>query len=256
MTDSVTILGSGSALPTFQNSPSGQMLSLNDKSFLIDCGEGVQLTIRQMGLKTNRLYCVFISHLHGDHCFGLIGLISTLSMMNRTQPLHIYAHADLEKLLRPLIDYHCGDMMSFEVIFHHINPRKQIVIFEDRNVTVETIPLKHKVPTCGFLFTMKGQRRYAYISDTIYSPKIVPMISGVDLLYHEATYTGEHEARCKTTTHSTARQAAMIARDAEVKNLLIGHFSARVDDHELFLNEAQEVFPNTRLAEERKTFEF
>ncbi len=256
MTDSVTILGSGSALPTFQNSPSGQMLSLNDKSFLIDCGEGVQLTIRQMGLKTNRLYCVFISHLHGDHCFGLIGLLSTLSMMNRTQPLHIYAHADLEELLRPLIDYHCGDMMSFEVIFHHINPRKQIVIFEDRNVTVETIPLKHKVPTCGFLFTMKGQRRYAYISDTMYSPKIVPMISGVDLLYHEATYTDEHEARCKTTTHSTARQAAMIARDAEVKNLLIGHFSARVDDHELFLNEAQEVFPNTRLAEERKTFEF
>ena len=175
MTDSVTILGSGSALPTFQNSPSGQMLSLNDKSFLIDCGEGVQLTIRQMGLKTNRLYCVFISHLHGDHCFGLIGLLSTLSMMNRTQPLHIYAHADLEKLLRPLIDYHCGDMMSFEVIFHHINPRKQIVIFEDRNVTVETIQLKHKVPTCGFLFTMKGQRRYAYISDTMYSPKIVPM---------------------------------------------------------------------------------
>lgn len=256
MTDSVTILGSGSALPTFQNSPSGQMLSLNDKSFLIDCGEGVQLTMRQMGLKTNRLYSIFISHLHGDHCFGLIGLLSTLSMMNRTQPLHIYAHADLEKLLRPLIDYHCGDMMSFEVVFHHINPRKQAVIFEDRNVTVETIPLKHKVPTCGFLFMEKGQPRYAYISDTMYSPKIVPMISGVDLLYHEATYTDEHEARCKTTTHSTARQAAMIARDAEVKNLLIGHFSARVDDHELFLNEAQEVFPNTRLAEERKTFEF
>ena len=256
MTDSVTILGSGSALPTFQNSPSGQVLSLNDKSFLIDCGEGVQLTIRQMGLKTSRLYSIFISHLHGDHCFGLIGLLSTLSMMNRTQPLHIYAHADLEKLLRPLIDYHCGDMMSFEVIFHHINPRKNAVIFEDRNVTVETIPLKHKVPTCGFLFTNKGQRRYAYISDTMYSPKIVPMISGVDLLYHEATYTDEHEARCKTTTHSTARQAAIIARDAEVKNLLIGHFSARVDDHELFLNEAQEIFPNTRLAEERKTFEF
>ena len=256
MTGSITILGSGSALPTYQNSPSGQMLSLNDKSFLIDCGEGVQLTMRQMGLKTNRLYSIFISHLHGDHCFGLIGLISTLSMMNRTQPLHIYAHKDLQKLLQPLIDYHCGDMLSFELIFHPINPRKQAVIFEDRNITVETIPLKHKVPTCGFLFTEKGQRRYAYISDTMYSPKIIPTISGVDLLYHEATYTDEHEARCKTTTHSTARQAATIARDAEVKNLLIGHFSARVDDHELFLNEALEVFPNTRLAEERKTFEF
>ncbi len=256
MTGSVTILGSGSALPTFQNSPSGQMLHLNDKSFLIDCGEGVQLTMRQMGLKTARLYSVFISHLHGDHCFGLIGLISTLSMMKRTQPLHVYAHKDLQKLLHPLIDYHCGDMMSFEVVFHPISPRKQAVIFEDRNVTVETIPLKHKVPTCGFLFTEKGQRRYAYISDTMYSPKIIPQIEGVDLLYHESTYTDEHEARCKATTHSTARQAAMIARDAQVKNLLIGHFSARVDDHRQFLHEALEVFPDTRLAEERKTFEF
>lgn len=232
------------------------MLSLNDKSFLIDCGEGVQLTIRQMGLKTNRLYSVFISHLHGDHCFGLIGLISTLSMMKRTQPLHVYAHKDLQKLIQPLIDYHCGDMMSFEVIFHPFNPRKQAVIFEDRSVTVETIPLKHKVPTCGFLFCEKGQKRYAYVSDTMYSPKIVPQLSGVDLLYHEATYTDEHESRCKVTTHSTARQAATIARDAEVKNLLIGHFSARVDDHQCFLNEALEVFPNTRLAVERQTFEF
>lgn len=212
--------------------------------------------MRQMGLKTSRLYSIFISHLHGDHCFGLIGLISTLSMMNRTQPLHIYAHADLQKLLQPLIEYHCGEMLSFEVVFHHINPRKQAVIFEDRNITVETIPLKHKVPTCGFLFRDKGQKRYAYISDTMYSPKIIPLISGVDMLYHESTYTDEHEARCKSTTHSTARQAATIARDAEVRDLLIGHFSARVDDHQLFLKEAQEVFPNTRLAEERKTFEF
>lgn len=212
--------------------------------------------MRQMGLKTSRLYSIFISHLHGDHCFGLIGFISTLSMMNRTQPLHIYAHADLQKLLQPLIEYHCGEMLSFEVVFHHINPRKQAVIFEDRNITVETIPLKHKVPTCGFLFRDKGQKRYAYISDTMYSPKIIPLISGVDMLYHESTYTDEHEARCKSTTHSTARQAATIARDAEVRDLLIGHFSARVDDHQLFLKEAQEVFPNTRLAEERKTFEF
>ena len=256
MTDSVTILGSGSAIPTFQNSPSGQMLSLNDKSFLIDCGEGVQLTIRQTGLKTARLYSIFISHLHGDHCFGLLGLISTLSMMKRTQPLHIYAQKDLEKLLQPLIDYHCGDDMSFEIVFHHINPRKQEIIFEDRNVSVETIPLKHKVPTCGFLFLEKGQKRYAYVSDTMYSPKIIPQISGVDLLYHEATYTNDLEERCKTTTHSTAQQAAMIARDAEVKNLLIGHFSARVEDHQLFLREALDIFPNTRLAEERQTFEF
>ena len=269
MTGSVTILGSGSALPTYQNSPSGQLLTLNDKSFLIDCGEGVQLTIRQMALKTARLYSVFISHLHGDHCFGLIGLISTLSMMHRTQPLHIYAHADLEKLLRPLLDYHCQEL-SFEVIFHHINPRKQEVIFEDRTVTVEAVPLKHKVPTCGFLFTERHRKlnaetgefyhettkRYAYISDTMYTEKIIPQLEGVDLLFHEATYTEQYADRCRGTMHSTAKQAAAIAQAAHVKSLLIGHFSAREDDHMLFLREAQEIFPNTQLAVERSTITF
>lgn len=269
MTGSVTILGSGSALPTFQNSPSGQLLTINDKAFLIDCGEGVQLTIRQMALKTARLYSVFISHLHGDHCFGLIGFISTLSMMHRTQPLHIYAHADLEKLLQPMLDYHCQEL-SFEVIFHHINPRKQEVIFEDRTVVVETVPLKHKVPTCGFLFSERHRRlnaetnefyheqtkRYAYITDTMYSEKIVPIIDGVDMLFHEATYTEQYADRCRGTMHSTAKQAAAIAQLANAKQLLIGHFSAREDDHNVFLREAQEVFPFTRLAVERTTIEF
>ncbi|MCQ2312552.1 MAG: ribonuclease Z [Paludibacteraceae bacterium] len=264
---SVTILGSGSALPTYQNSPSGQIVSLCDKSFLIDCGEGVQITMRQMGVHTSRLYSVFISHLHGDHCFGLIGLISTLGMLHRTQPLHIYAHADLEKLMKPWLDYYCQGL-SFEVIFHAINPRKQEVIFEDRTLTVETIPLTHSVPTCGFLFTerhreriMSGdfvvvsQRRYAYCSDTRYSTKTADLIKGVDVLYHESTYTEEHIARCQPTMHSTAKQAAQTAQDALAKKLIIGHFSARVDDHEQFLKEAQEVFPNTIIAKERETFE-
>ena len=251
----VTILGSGSALPTYQNSPSGQVLSLGEKSFLIDCGEGIQLTMRQLGVKTGRLYSVFISHLHGDHCFGLMGLISTLSMMHRLQPLHIYAHADLEKLLLPWLDYHCQDL-SFEVIFHAINPRKQEIIFEDRTITVETVPLKHKVPTCGFLFTEHGRKRYAYISDTMYTEKIVPQLEGVDMLFHEATYTEEHADRCRGTMHSTAKQAAAIAEAAHVNALLIGHFSARVEDHGQFLCESQEIFPNTQLAVERTTIEF
>lgn len=269
MNGSVTILGSGSALPTFQNSPSGQLLTLGDKAFLVDCGEGVQLTLRQMALKTGRLYSVFISHLHGDHCFGLMGLISTFSMMNRLQPLHIYAHADLEKLLRPMLDYHCQDM-SYEVVFHAINPRKQEVIFEDRTVTVETVPLKHKVSTCGFLFSEHHRKlnaetgefyhettkRYAYISDTMFTERIVPQIEGVDMLFHEATYTEEYADRCRGTMHSTAKQAAAIAKSAHAKQLLIGHFSAREDDHNLFLREAQEIFPDTRLAVERTTIEF
>lgn len=266
----MTILGTGSALPTFQNSPSGQILSLCDKSFMIDCGEGVQITMRRMGVKTGRLYSIFISHLHGDHCFGLLGLIVTFDMMGRTQPLHIYAHPDLEKLLRPMLDYHCSEL-KYELVFHPINPCKKEIIFSDRTVTVETIPLKHKVPACGFLFyenhrkqdsngkpmqEREWRKRYAYCSDTTYKESIVPQIEGVDLLFHEATFTDEWESRCKTTMHSTARQAATIAEKANARQLLIGHFSSRVDDHDVFLNEAKEVFENTVLAVEGQTYTF
>ena len=246
-------------MPTFQNSPTGQIVELCDKSFLVDCGEGTQLKMRQLGVKTSRLYTVLISHLHGDHCFGLIGLISTLGMMGRVQPLHIYAHGDLEKLLRPWLDYHCQDL-SYELVFHVINPRKREVIFEDRTLIIETIPLKHKVPTCGFLFTeyhrdQAPRKRYAYCSDTAYREQIIDQISGVDVLFHEATYTEKDAAKCKVHTHSTAKQAAQIAEKAQVGKLVIGHFSAREDDHSVFLNEAQEVFANTVLAEECKVIE-
>ena len=246
-------------MPTFQNSPTGQIVELCDKSFLVDCGEGTQLKMRQLGVRTSRLYTVLISHLHGDHCFGVIGLISTLGMMGRVQPLHIYAHGDLEKLLRPWLDYHCQDL-SYELVFHVINPRKREVIFEDRTLTIETIPLKHKVPTCGFLFTeyhrdQAPRKRYAYCSDTAYREQIIDQISGVDVLFHEATYTEKDAAKCKVHTHSTAKQAAQIAEKAQVGKLVIGHFSAREDDHSVFLNEAQEVFANTVLAEECKVIE-
>ena len=246
-------------MPTFQNSPTGQIVELCDKSFLVDCGEGTQLKMRQLGVRTSRLYTVLISHLHGDHCFGLIGLISTLGMMGRVQPLHIYAHGDLEKLLRPWLDYHCQDL-SYELVFHVINPRKREVIFEDRTLTIETIPLKHKVPTCGFLFTeyhrdQAPRKRYAYCSDTAYREQIIDQISGVDVLFHEATYTEKDADKCKVHTHSTAKQAAQIAEKAQVGKLVIGHFSAREDDHSVFLNEAQEVFANTVLAEECKVIE-
>lgn len=256
MNGEVTILGCGSAMPTFQNSPSGQIVELCDKSFLIDCGEGTQIAMRRLGVKTARLYNVLISHLHGDHCFGLIGLISTFGMMHRTQPLHVYAHADLEKLLRPLLDYHCQDL-PYEVVFHPINPRKREVIIDDRTLTVETIPLKHKVPTCGFLFTEKHRdqlprKRYAYCSDTMYNERIVEQLEGIETLYHEATYIEEYADRCRSTMHSTAKQAATIAQKSGAKKLIIGHFSARVDDHQVFLNEAREVFENTVLAVERE----
>ena len=303
MVNKLTILGCGSAVPTARNNPSGQILEMDDKQFLIDCGEGVQNTIRQMMLRTSRLYCIFISHLHGDHCFGLLGLISTWGMMNRTQDLHIFAHKDLERLMQPLLEYHCSGI-PFKVIFHHIDPRKKAVIFEDRTLTVTTIPLRHSVPTCGFLFEEKPRKlhiikekmdqfqipysavpaikegedwvtpegvvvpnaeltysskkpfRFAYCSDTGYKPAIVPQIKGVDVLYHESTYLEEHKESAERYQHSTAKQAAKIALKAEVGQLIIGHFSARVTKQELFLEEAKEVFDNVILAEDKMVLEF
>jgi len=263
----VTILGCGSAKPTKTTSPSGQLVELSDKMFLVDCGEGVQLMMQKLGVHTSRLYNIFITHLHADHCFGLAGLLCTLGMLKRTQPMHIYAHPDLEKLLKPILDYHCGDRL-YEIVFHPINPRKHEVIYEDRTVSVETVPLKHGVPTCGFLFKETHRvkledgsfervtrKRYAYCSDTMYSEKIVPIIEGVDTLYHESTFLESMSERSKEVKHSTAREAATIAKKANVGQLIIGHYSARVEDHSLFLAEAKEVFENVIAAEERMTFD-
>ena len=299
---SLTILGCGSSLPTRKNFPSAQLLEIRDKQFLIDCGEGTQIRMRQMGVKTNRLGHVFISHLHGDHCFGLIGLISSFGMLNRTADLHIHAQADLEKIMEPQLAYFCAEL-PFKVIFHAINPRKHEVIFEDRSIQVFSIPLKHRVPCCGFLFeekprdrhiiremidfyniptwripkikqgedfvTEEGElisnadltisseepKRFAYCSDTAYSEKIIPIIQGVDCLYHEATFMEDELLRSKQTQHSTARQAAEIAKLANVKKLIIGHYSARYSNQNELLKEAQLVFENTLLGEDMTVYD-
>jgi len=298
----LTILGCGSALPTRKNFPTAQILEIRDKQFLIDCGEGTQIRMRQMGVKTNRLGHIFISHLHGDHCFGLIGLISSFGMLNRTAELHIHAQVDLEKILSPLLQYFCKEL-PFNVIFHTINPRKHELIYEDRSLQVFSIPLKHRVPCCGFLFeekprerhilremidfyhiptwriskikqgedftTEEGEiipnsqlttasdlpKRFAYCSDTAYSSKIIPIIKGVDCLYHESTFMDGEMIRSNQTEHSTARQAAEIAKKANVKRLIIGHYSARYNNQNELLNEAKEVFENTVLGEDMTVYE-
>ncbi|MEI6754760.1 MAG: ribonuclease Z [Paludibacter sp.] len=302
MKTTLTILGCGSALPTRKNFPSSQILEIRDKQYMIDCGEGTQIRMRQMGLKTVRLGHIFISHLHGDHCFGLIGLISSFGMFKRTADLHIHAQPDLEKILKPQLMYFCQDL-PFEIIFHDINPRKNELIFEDRSIKVFTIPLKHRVPCCGFLFEEKPRdshiiremidfyniptwripkikqgedfitddgeiiannqlttpagkpNRFAYCSDTAYSEKIIPIIQGVDCLYHEATFMQVEMTRSNQTEHSTARQAAEIARKANVKKLIIGHYSARYNNQNELLAEAKAVFENTILGEDLTVYE-
>ena len=293
----VNILGCGSALPTTRHFSSSQVVNIREKLFMIDCGEGAQLQLRRSKLKFTRLNHIFISHLHGDHCFGLMGLISTFGLLGRTATLHIYAHEELERLLQPQLDFFCKGM-TYEVKFHHIDPTKAEMIYEDRSVSVTTIPLRHRIPSCGFLFQEKktpnhiirdmidfyqipvfelnrikngadyvcpdgtivpngrlttpsaSPRSYAYCSDTVYQRNILPQIKGVDLLFHEATFMHEDAARAKETFHTTTLQAAEIARDAEVKQLVIGHFSARYENEELLLEETQSLFPNTLLAKE------
>lgn len=293
----VNILGCGSAIPTTRHFPTSQVVNIREKLFMIDCGEGTQLQFRRSRLNFNRLSHIFISHLHGDHCFGLIGLISTQALLGRTATLHIHAHKELESLMRPWLEFFCKNI-GFEVEFHPFESRHSTVIYEDRSVTVSTIPLNHRIPCCGFLFTEKQMpdhinremmdfykipihelnriknggdyttpdgeiiphnrlttpaappRKYAYCSDTTLCPENVNLLKGVDLLFHEATFGSDNEARARETFHTTARQAATFARDAEVKQLVIGHFSARYEDEQSLLQEAQETFTHTLLAKE------
>lgn len=291
------ILGCGSALPTTRHFPTSQIVNVRDKLFMIDCGEGAQLQFRKSHLKFSRLIHIFISHLHGDHCFGLLGLISTLNLLGRTAELHIHSPKGLETLLTPMLDFF-NRQMTYKVLFHEFDTKEPMQIYEDRSLTVTTIPLRHRMPCCGFLFAEKRRpnhiiremvdfyqvpvyelnrikngadyvtpegktvsnnlltrpsapsRSYAYCSDTIYLPSIVEQIKGVDLLFHEATFANEDAPRAKETFHTTAAQAAEIARKAEVKKLLIGHFSARYEDENILLQEASAIFPDTQLAKE------
>lgn len=302
-TAALHIMGSGSALPTNEHFPSSQMLELRGKQFMIDCGEGTQIRLRQMQLKTNRLGHVFISHLHGDHCFGLIGMLTTFGMLNRTADLYLHAHKDLQRILTPQLDFFCREL-PYKVIFQTIDPAQHTLIYEDRTIEVHTIPLHHRVPTCGFLFREKPRERhiiremidfyqipiaylhrikkgedyltdsgetipnvrlttpptpsvsYAYCSDTAYKEDIVPIIEGVDVLYHEATFAESEILRAQKTCHSTAIQAATIAQKANVKRLVVGHFSTRYRSKKRLLEEAKSVFEHTELAADRKTIYF
>lgn len=298
----VHILGCGSALPTRHHNPSSQIIDIRGKLFMIDCGEGTQTQIRRSRINFSKLYAVFITHLHGDHVLGLIGMISTFGLQGRTAPLHVYAPVAYEQLLQMQLDMFCSTL-GYEVIFHPVNTSLQQVIYEDRSLTVETVPLHHRMPCCGFIFREKpGQRHikpemlefyniprsqidnlrmgmdwtspegeiipnshlttdpdpvraYAYCSDTRYMPTLKDKLQGVTTLYHEATYCEDMKDKAVKYLHSTAREAAMTAREAKVKKLIIGHFSQRYIDETPLLKEAQAVFENTVLADENKEFE-
>lgn len=298
----VHILGCGSALPTLHHNASAQVVEIRGKLFLVDCGEGTQVQLRRSRLRFTKISAVFITHLHGDHCFGLIGMLSTFGLLGRTARLAIYAPAALEAMLKQQMQLFCHDF-DYEVDFHAVDTNQQQVVYEDRSLTVETIPLEHRMPCCGYLFREKPSlphirrdmidfyeiptsqinnikagadwttpdgefvknerlvepadpvRSYAYCSDTRYIPTLHERIKGVSTLYHESTYGEDNLLMAQKYYHSTARQAALVAREAGVGQLLLGHYSSRYEDEQVLLREAQEVFENTRLTDENAIFD-
>jgi ribonuclease Z len=302
MSINLTILGCHSATPRVNAFPTSQYLEINNSHFLIDCGEGTQRQMRKYKVGFSKINHIFISHLHGDHFYGLIGLLSTFGILNREKELHIYGPKGIKQvtLLQLKISQ---SHAKYTIIFHELTSDKSELIFEDSKVSVRTIPLNHRVYTNGYLFLEKEKPRklnmlnisgypeiercdynnlkagkdyilsngviisnaeltlapkkplsFAFCSDTCYKPDIVPIIENVDVLYHEATFLEDREDLAKKTKHSTTKQAASIAKSANAKQLIIGHYSGRYKDIGLFKKEAQEIFKNTELAEPGKIF--
>lgn len=299
----LTILGCHSATPRTNARPTSQLLEMRGHLFLIDCGESTQMALRNSGAKFARIKHIFISHLHGDHFYGLPGLISTFLLLGREAELNIYAPKGAKEAIELLLKLG-GAFPNFPIIFHELESAESELIFEDETVSVQTIPLEHRVYANGFLFKEKeGERRlnfdaigqykietcyfqnikngkdikldngeivanevlsfppvtpksYAFCSDTIYRPEIVPIINGVQVLYHEATFLNSHLELAQKTKHSTALQAGKIAQMAQIQTLILGHYSARYSDKELFRAEAQQNFPNVLLSEDGKEFVF
>jgi ribonuclease Z len=288
-------------MPAYGRHPSAQLVEIENSHFLVDCGEGVQMQLMRYQVNFHRINHIFISHLHGDHFLGLMGLIFTMHLQRRVNDLHIYSHRGLDEIITTQLRY-TRSWPNFKLIFHRLEKDVREVIYEDNHITVETIPLSHKIRCSGFLFREKLKPRridkerlpenlliqqlaalkrgedlkdeegnilhsnesltipprpsysYAYCSDTAYKESIIEQIQGVDLLYHEATFLEDEILKAAETLHSTAAQAALIASKAQVRKLLLGHFSARYRDLQPVLDEARRVFQNCALALEGESF--
>ncbi|WP_034039990.1 ribonuclease Z [Wocania ichthyoenteri] len=299
----LSILGCYSATPRALTNTTSQVLEINNHMFLIDCGEGTQVQLRKHKIKFNRIKHIFISHLHGDHFFGLVGLISTFRLLTREADLHIYGPKGIKEVITLQMKL-ADSWTNYKLIFHELTSKKSELIFEDEKVEVFTIPLNHRVYTNGFLFKEKeGERKldikavedanidtayfrklkqgfdvenkdgvlidnnkvtkpanksksYAFCSDTMYKEDIVPIIKNADVLYHESTFLEKHAHLAPKTKHSTAKEAATIAKLANVGTLVLGHYSTRYDGLNAFKEEAQTVFNNVELSEDGKTFNF
>jgi ribonuclease Z len=299
----LTILGCYAATPRTFTNPTSQILEIKNRLFLIDCGEGTQVQLRKNKIRFSKINHIFISHLHGDHFFGLVGLVSTFTLLNRATDLHIYGPKGIKEIIMLQLRL-SNSWTNYGLHFHELESSETQVIYEDEKVIVKTIPLKHRVYTNGFLFQEKIDKRklnvaavesfeidscyyqnikngkdivledgrlienhkltfdpippknYAFCSDTAYDERIIPLLNDVDVLYHESTFLQSEENLAKRTLHSTAKEAATIALKANVKQLVLGHYSTRYENIKLFKEEAQTIFPQVQLADDGKSFDF
>lgn len=299
----LTVLGCYAATPRTFTNPTSQVLEIKNHLFLIDCGEGTQVQLRKYKVKFSRINHIFISHLHGDHFFGLPGLISTFRLLGREKELHIYGPKGIKQAITLFLKL--GDSWTnYPLIFHELESKESELLFENEKVTVRTVPLIHRIYTNGFLFQEKKSPRtlnieaarqygidksqfnnikngkdgvdesgkivsnkkltldppepqsYVFCSDTVYNEAVLPIIKDVTVLYHESTFLESEEHLCEKTKHSTAKQASQIAKKANAKLLILGHYSTRYKSIELFKKEAEEVFPVVELADDGKVFDF
>jgi ribonuclease Z len=294
-------LGSNSALPAQNRYPTSQYLNIRNQHILIDCGEATQIQLNKYKVKSSKIDKIFISHLHGDHFYGLPGLLSSYNLNRRTTPLTIFAPKGLKEILESIFQY-SNSSLNFPLEFIEIKPENGTLIYEDDDMEVRTLEMIHRIPCCGFVFKEKREKRkinmekigdieiplewfdrlkegedfvnkegeqiansdltdqpplqrsYAFCTDTKYNEEIIPHIKRVDLLYHEATFMKGNEQRAEETFHSTTEQAALIAKKAEVKKMIIGHYSSRYEDLYPLRNECQKVFKETDLGIEGNSY--
>ena len=303
MSFKLTILGCDSAIPTVDKQQTAQLLNINERFFLIDCGENTQVQLRKYQLSFQRISHVLIRHLHGDHYYGLIGLITSMHLLGRNKGLHIYAHEALKEIINVQLSA-SNTNLNYPLFFHVLPKDEEKILFKDDNVVISNFLLDHTIDCSGFLFKEISSKRkiikekinehniphnkideikngadyindnnqvinnneltsiisnlhsYAYCSDTRFSSRIVPIISNVDVLYHETTFSKDLVERAVETGHSTTKEAANIAKKANVKKLLIGHYSKRYKDLNILLDESKQYFNNSSLTKEGDVFDF
>jgi ribonuclease Z len=298
----LTILGNNSALPAYERHPTAQVIEIREQLFLVDCGEGTQIQMQRYNIRRRRVNYIFISHLHGDHYFGLIGLVTSLALLGRTAPLYIFGPPRLQEILDLQLDV-AHATLSYPLIFNGIAAGEAKTLIDTPAYSVNCFPVEHRIPCHGFLFTLKSpgrkiipekcrewevpaafynqlkagedynrrdgmliknewvtadgppEKRYAYCADTRPTDTFLPYIQSADLLYHESTYLKDNREKAFDRFHSTTEDAANTALKAGVKRLLLGHYSSRYQELDLFLEEARALFPNTGISIEGNTYE-